>query len=56
MTGLETYVSYYMNNKYINLYGLEQERESLKLLKYKNLADKDLEIKAMEYMRILERN
>lgn len=53
---IETYVPYYMNNKYINLYGLEQERESLKLLQYKNLPDKDLEIKAMEYMRTLERN
>ena len=53
---IETYVPYYMNNKYINLNGLEQERESLELLKYKELADRELEIKAMEYMRTLERN
>lgn len=53
---IETYVPDYMDNKYINLHGLEQERESLKLLKYKGLADKELEIKAMEYMKTLERN
>lgn len=53
---IETYVPYYMNNRYINLNGLKQEKESLKLLEYQGLADKELEIKAMEYMKTLERN